>query len=459
MKGGTRWWRGAAPPKPSLLLLWVLAGCASTAAHTGAEHAAPRIRAADEHLVPAPDDGLAPNGPRRVGPLEYAAIEQLMAKAEQLRGLRFLRPVAVEVEDARAIQAYVHGELEPEELETTRLMYVSLGLLPADLDVEALLLRLLGEQIIGYYDAHGERLVVRDDVMEAVSRKRRGTGAEEVLLHELVHALQDQHFNLGERLKERRTTDADSAFRALIEGDATLAMAGLGLARDGRPLSHLTTNPARLAQLRQLTAVTTGSDPELDAAPAIVRVPLLSAYTDGLVYAARLHGQGGWSAVNAAHGSPPTTSELILHAGRSPDASLAPPRLAPELGLTTKLQARGFRLLKRDTLGELELGVFLGLGQTAKGATSATAAMGWDGDWVEVYQNDETGQLGAAWLTQWDTPRDAREAHEAALAVQRQTPPTTRANASVTRRGRRVLVLRGFAAEAHSSLTKRALGR
>ena len=49
--------------------------------------------------------------------------------------------------------------------------------------------------------------------------------AEEVarVVHELVHALQDQHLGLSQAMEQERTTDAENAFGALVEGDATLA--------------------------------------------------------------------------------------------------------------------------------------------------------------------------------------------------------------------------------------------
>ena len=72
----------------------------------------------------------------------------------------------------------------------------------------------------GYYDPAAKRLVLFSDV--------KGSYQKGVLIHELVHALQDQHFNLqklGAKLHQAdENNDEALALSALIEGDASLAM-------------------------------------------------------------------------------------------------------------------------------------------------------------------------------------------------------------------------------------------
>src|SRR5258708_13099118 len=92
------------------------------------------------------------------------------------------------------------------------------------------------------------------------------------MAHELTHALQDQHFNL--RRFERwpkGDSDAELAAHALIEGDATLAMA-----------LYVANNPLRaLAFLKSLGATGMAS-PELDKAPPAFREPSLFTYQERL---------------------------------------------------------------------------------------------------------------------------------------------------------------------------------
>ncbi|HMI93060.1 MAG TPA: hypothetical protein VK509_16935, partial [Polyangiales bacterium] len=327
---------------------------------------------------PAPQ--IAPGRTRDVSAHELRVVETLMDAAERVRGLRFVRSVPVLVQDADAIMAYVDSQIEEEELERARLVYTALGLLPRELDVRALLLRLMGEQVVGYYDIEAHRLVVRDDVMQAFEGRRSGPHvdvdeARVVLVHELVHALQDQHLGLSANIDKKRDSDAESAYRALIEGDATLAMIAFAHGRDARQLSELTTDPASVRNLSALVRSSPLAGSELGSAPAIVRVPLLSAYIDGLGFAANLHGDGGWGRVDRAHADPPASTEQVLHPERFVHHD-APARL--RLNDPAATLGDSFRLVHEDTLGELELGVYFGLG--GGGEAGARAAIGWAGD-------------------------------------------------------------------------------
>jgi len=78
------------------------------------------------------------------------------------------------------------------------------------------------EDLAGYYNSETKQLVVK--VHRGRPRFSRG-----VLLHELVHALQDQHFDLSAQHKaaEKHGVDAQRALSCLIEGVAILAVADL----------------------------------------------------------------------------------------------------------------------------------------------------------------------------------------------------------------------------------------
>ena len=100
---------------------------------------------------------------------ERRIIQGLMRDASRVRNLAFLHEGPTEIQDEARIRAFVEADIEPDELAESRDLYTSLGLLPDDVDLEALLLEVLGEQIVGYYDPDGGRLVVRDDVMRSLA--------------------------------------------------------------------------------------------------------------------------------------------------------------------------------------------------------------------------------------------------------------------------------------------------
>jgi hypothetical protein len=281
--------------------------------------------------------------------------------------------------------------------------------------------------------------------MRAFEGRRSGSNvdvgeARVVLVHELVHALQDQHLGLSANIDKHRDSDAESAYRALIEGDATLAMIAFAHERDARQLSELTTDPASVRNLSALVRSSPLAGSELGSAPAIVRVPLLSAYVDGLGFAANLHGDGGWGRVDRAHADPPASTEQVLHPERFVHHD-APQRLRLN-DAATQLGA-GFELVHEDTLGELELGVYFGLGGGAE--AGARAAMGWAGDRLYAFR-DHGGATAIVWLTAWDDEERAVHAQRAAERVQAASSAELRGQQLVVRNGRAMLIARGLPA-------------
>ena len=90
------------------------------------------------------------------------------------------------------------------------------------LDVAAVYTDVLTGQVAGFYDPEAEYM--------ALVRRGAGTpdtphaGDDMVLVHEVVHAIQDQHFDLEAFTDLDPMSDAAAARSAVVEGDATWAM-------------------------------------------------------------------------------------------------------------------------------------------------------------------------------------------------------------------------------------------
>lgn len=372
---------------------------------------------------------------------ERAAVEDLIRAAESVRQLRLRRQVTIEIEDGDAITQSLRSQIAEEEIERARLVYGALGLLDPEADLHSMFADVLGEQVIGYYDPDTGRLVIRDDVMAGLLGSFGPEQTQEarlVLVHELVHALQDQRLGLGESYQEERTADADNAFRSVVEGDATLAMLAHALRQQGIPLSAATAGIQQMGDYVDLNALVRGE--KLDDAPAILRVTLVAPYLRGLQFVAAIQERGGWPAVNNAHRRPPATSEQVLH----PDKYFARER-AEEIRIPENkaLLAAGFDRIEEDTLGELELGVYLG--QERPSGTDEQAAGGWAGDQLVVYRRKQ--EIAVVWWTSWDNDSDAQEAFAAARSV---SSRDSRAN--VERKGRAVLIVRGLPHRLHRAV-------
>lgn len=422
---------------------WLAVALISSSCH---QHAIPEPIEAPRPTEPA--SSSAPQSPsakppasgtaRSATPREREAVDALIRAAETVRQLRLRRRVTIEIEDGDAIANSLHSQIEEAELERARLLYGALGLLDTKADLRSLFADVLGEQVIGYYDPETERLVIRDDVMAGLIGAFGPEQTQEarlVLVHEIVHALQDQRLGLGESYKKQRTADADNAFRSIVEGDATLAMLAHALRQQGIPLSAATTGIQQMGELLDLNALVRGE--KLDDAPAILRVTLVAPYLRGLQFAAAVQGRGGWAAVNNAHRRPPSSSEQVLH----PEKYFAREPGEPiELVENEALLAAGFRRIEEDTLGELELSVFLG--QTRPSGTDERAAAGWAGDRLAIYTRGT--EAAVIWWTTWDTEADAEEAFEAAREVSAGDP-----TARVERKDRSVLIVKGLPSKLH----------
>ena len=381
---------------------------------------------------------------REATPQERALIDELLRGAEATRQLKLRTPVRIEIEGVDAIARSLRAQIDEADIERARLIYGSLGLLDTDSDIRGMFAGVLGEQVIGYYDPETQRLVVRDSVMEAMAGDPTSEATQEgrlILVHELVHALQDQRLGLGESYEKERTADADNAFRSVVEGDATLAMLAYALRQQGIPLSAATEGIQQMGSKLDLNALVRGE--KLDEAPAIVRVTLVAPYLRGLQFSAAVQGRGGWPAINNAHRRPPISSEQVLH----PEKYFSRERAERvEVAEHPGLISAGFERVEEDTLGELELSVYLG--QNRASDTDEVAAAGWAGDRLVVYRRND--ELAAVWWTTWDTERDAKEAFRAAQAVS-----SGDARAIVVRRGRGVLIVRGLPRKLHGEARDR----
>lgn len=270
---------------------------------------------------------------------DRARVDRIAARVEELRGLRFKRPVAVEVVSAAEARRTGLAELDragsARERRIDEEVLKLIGLLPADADLRQVASLVYGEQVAGFYDPRNGRLALV-----------RGAGVDDVTLaHELAHALEDQHFDL-ERLGESRDDDRAAAEQALVEGTATLVMSEYARRwPTDTPVGDL------LAGLTQIS----GSTP----LPPYVMRSLVFPYLQGERFASALRDTtgGDWRLVDLAlRARPPATTAEILDARRW----LRVERPEPvRLGGGELLRGDGWRRLTSSTLGAEALAALL----------------------------------------------------------------------------------------------------
>jgi hypothetical protein len=215
--------------------------------------------------------------------------------------------------------------------------------------------------VLGLYDDANKRISVRDGLPKGLQRR--------VLVHELTHALDDQHFPLA-RLRSRvdLRTEQARALQALVEGDA---------ARIDRRYSDSLPARERAAAGADAPAEGVTATPAADAPFfGLVTFP----YVAGPNFVQGLIDRKGMSAVNAAFRVPPTTSQEVLH----PDRFL---HRAPSV--TVRQPAAEATPVAVGVLGEI--GLRLVLGESLAHPLAADLAAAWGGDrYVAWSDSDQT---------------------------------------------------------------------
>src|SRR6266481_629034 len=160
-----------------------------------------------------------------------AATSDVLKETSEIRQLAVLRPVQSSTQSRTEIERMLIKNLDdettPAQMHAGEVTLKRLGLAPPDFQYRALMLRVLTEQVAGYYDPKTGDFHLADWIDL--------DGQRPVMAHELTHALQDQHFNLR-RFEHwpKGESDSELAYHSLVEGDATLTMT-----------FYMTRNPAR----------------------------------------------------------------------------------------------------------------------------------------------------------------------------------------------------------------------
>ena len=318
-------------------------------------------------------------------PALRSQVAALLPGLADRAGLELHDPVRVEWRTRAELESYLRVKVDEElpEEEATRIVrsYALLGLVPTGLDLRAVLLDLYLEQVAGFYDPDSTALWVLDD--------QPAEAVETVLLHELVHAVQDQAAPLDSITGKELGSDRRTAAQAAIEGHATLVMLeAMFEEMSGQPLD-LSELPDIAATLGPTLEAARSQYPALASVPRIFQESLLFPYIVGAGFVLEL-----WTAVEgrpAPFGDRlPESTEQILHPERFLGANPDPP---------IALTLTGDEPIEyEEQMGELGLRVFA---QEQLDDSTGVLADGWGGD-AFALQSGGVGE-GITWVVVWDS--------------------------------------------------------
>jgi hypothetical protein len=351
------------------------------------------------------------------------AFKTILAKTEKIRGLKFKEEVVFERLTPEKLSAFLNQELnrqyQTEDWTAIRDSFALLGAVPKDLALDRFYQELLVEQVGGLYDPHTRKMYVVGDLSLKVGM------TELILIHELTHALTDQHFKLlSLPIEEIHNDDRALAAMCLVEGDATLAMIA-GVSDLG--MSSLFSTMIVSLFMNQDTFQT---------APLILQSMMLFPYLGGetflLDYARMNHSLSShhtteetkekegdkapaqqnlignlvdWKTINSLYAHPPESTEQILHPEKFSEQRDSP----TEIHLSQddlKPLGEGWQAVWMNTCGEFLIKTWLL--EHLSPIQAENAAEGWDGDRYLLAKNPH-GELALYWRSVWDTEQDAQE--------------------------------------------------
>ena len=373
---------------------------------------------------PAPENPGSGPVPANSRILQLA--DQIEIQVGRFRGLPVGQPIvktfAKREEIEKRLLELADALNPPSQVEVDKKALVKLGLIPRSFALAEFLRRTALLSTVSLYDPRTKTLYIADSLA--------GIEGDEVedeivvsLVMNLVHALQDRHFNLTPySVRVEGNDDASMARLALVLGDALAVLVDYSVS--SQLLSHAQVSDVDLS-FRQEIESQLGEDVpealrEINVFPAVAGFKFMRSFRkwNSLEDATRLYSDF------------PRSTEQFMH----PEKYLAQrddPTIVEWQPPPMDLSAP-WKRIDTNVLGELSL--YLVLNRFIERHKAVRASQGWDGDRLEVFEHPN-GNLAFILRSLWDTEEDAREFAAAySDVVQKKYPGAQLVNAGGSRR-------------------------
>ncbi len=363
------------------------------------------------------------------------------ARVQKIRGLKLTADVPVSylsvAETESRFRAEFAREMSQEEIDTGVEEGKMIGLYPPDMKIERKDLADITLELAGFYDPRQKDIVVIDrPIAVALPERYRNVVTEHKKLetagtlgHELTHALQDQHFDIeAAQKKYKGDTDRELAYKAIVEGDATLSGFSVVTGRvDDQTIDYFDTH------LQDIVPVFMG---RMEGKPRAMTYPLIFQYTEGARFVAEAYHRKRWDGVNALFKGPPISTQQIMH----PELYFDHPTPAKTVKLAGYEKVlRDWQKVDEDTLGELMIKIMLErtMGEQTPYVEAATK---WAGDRIVALQKGKS--LTVLWMLTFRNAGSADNFDQLYSGILDKVLPGTTAR-KIEQRGAAVLVMIG----------------
>jgi hypothetical protein len=330
-----------------LLLAFALALPTLALAQGTSATPAPDAQSEEHHVTPAEAKEL------------FRSIDDILQFASEHTGLPILHPVKKKLATREEVAKYVEARMKEqgsgERFDRSALSLKKLGLLPRDFNLREYMLGLYKEQVEGWYDAHSKTVYLLDWVAPDVQKP--------VMAHELVHALQDQSFDLEKWLSVAKDSKDDTAQmildeqrtarEAVTEGQAMIVLFDYQLT----PVGQSVESAPDLVESMKSSMLDEGSTPMYAKAPVYLREAMLFPYTYGMEFVrAVLSKRGKPGAFAGVFEHPPFDTREIME-----PATYLAAEAQPQLKVVPLERILGSDWRREDLsgIGEIDLRVIL----------------------------------------------------------------------------------------------------
>lgn len=342
-----------------------------------------------------------------------AIVSRTMARVEHIRRLEFNKTVPVSLQTREAFAAEQRNRTTSETLRVfDNAKFEAVFMINESTDSIEVQRENAGTSILGYYHPGREEIVL---IAENQSQLEID---ELVLAHELVHALQDQHF--PSIIARNMTRDAVNAADGIVEGDPKFVEHRYrDRCEDG------VWNDTCVSRSDQ-----SGGGELANIGPYLLKY---QPYSDGPSFVQSRFNRGGWEAVNAVYEQPPVSSEQVIHPekyGVEDPANVTLPdrttedweRVRPagrpdygEFGEAGMMTMFVYPIYESNGRTQI-VPITDWLNRTPSGDLYqfdplnyvSPFSEGWNGDRLHVYRNADN-ETAYVWRSVWDTDSDAVE--------------------------------------------------
>lgn len=313
-------------------------------------------------------------------------VAEDVPQIEKAMGVKFKTPPKLEIRSRDQVRDFLLEKLRAPEsqkqLANEEAVYKLLGMIPDTMHLADLYVKVLTEQIIGYYDPKTKVLYV----VQGAPEEYVGI----TIMHELVHALQDQYVNLDSLENITGDDDRAAAAQAVVEGQATYEQVYIMAGGSGNIAAQL---PGGWESMRQTIRDAQATQPIFASAPMVIQETLLFPYINGADFVRRFLAHYGH---RLPFDSLPISTTQVMHDsayfGKTKDVP-SEITLPPIAGT-----------IDQNDFGEFGTRLFL-FQHTGDREQSIRASHGWDGDRYALVKT--AGGHALVWATVWHTPTEA----------------------------------------------------